>query len=273
MKDKTKSVLRQEIAWAYVGLFVCFVFFAAGIFLIVNGIRGGAGNTGSIVFICLGFFGFLGFAIFLFVQCLKRLIPHFKSMKALQHGTESTATICDYRAHYHKNAGNSESPWNYKSYYSIHLKFLDDDGNEIIFKTAANYTAEQFKQLKEKQEIKIKQYKKTAVIIEEFFDPLDYEFHELPKILRINSILVLIMVLISFAVIIAGIVCLCVFDYKKWTFGLFIGGIVLIFISGILKTFIYVATEKFVKNRLPYIRKYNKKMQKKERKKNEKTRV
>lgn len=42
MKNKIKKILKQELTRAYLGLFVCLVFTAVGIGLIVAGIHGGA---------------------------------------------------------------------------------------------------------------------------------------------------------------------------------------------------------------------------------------
>ena len=202
-------------------------------------------------------------------MCLKRLIPYFQSLKALKYGTDATATICGHTAHSIKHSGLSNLvAWNYNTFYSIHLRFHDENGNEIIFKTGLNYNQEQFKQLSAIPKIKIKRYKNTAVIVEEFHDPLDYEFSELPKKLRINSILVVTLAWISLGLIISGITWLCILNYRgveglnKQALGLLLSGTVLILISAILKTFIYHATEKFVKNELPYARKYAKKLQK-----------
>ena len=139
-----------------------------------------------------------------------------------------------------------------------------------MYKTAYNYNQEQFNQLYKKSEIKIKRYKNTAVIIEEFYDELDYDFSELPKNLRINSILVVVLAWISLALIVAGIACLCIFEYTPWAMGIFISGIVLIIISAILKSFIIYATEKFVKKTLPYIRKAQKRNRWKEKEENKK---
>ncbi|MDE6676391.1 MAG: hypothetical protein K2K12_01585, partial [Clostridia bacterium] len=191
-------------------------------------------------------------------------VPYYQSLKALKCGIEDTATICDYSSRAIKHHGKSNLAWNYHTFYSLKLRFFDDDGKEVLYKTAYNYNQEQFKQLQTMTEIKIKRYKKTAVILEEFEDPLDYDFSELPKKLRIKSILVVILAYVSLALMIAGITCLCIFEYKKWALGIFISGIVLILISAILKTFIYYETEKFVKNVLPNIRKAHKKQRWKE---------
>ncbi len=179
-------------------------------------------------------------------------------------------TICGSTYRSIKHGGLSNLAWNYKTYYSVHLKFYDDAGNELIFKTAHNYNSEQYKQLKAMPKVKIKKYKNTAVIVEEFYDPLDYKFSELPKKLRINSILVVILAWISFTLIIAGITWLCVLNYRgieglnKWALGILFGGIALILISAILKSFVYLKTEKFVKGELRYARKYRKKKRWKE---------
>lgn len=270
MKIETKSVLKQELSWAYIGLFVCLVFSTCGIGLIVLGTNGGAFKAvSSAIFMCAFSFALLGFAIFLFIQCLKKLIPYYQSLNALKHGTDATATICGHTAHSIKHSGLSNLAWNYKTFYSIHLKFHDENGNEIIFKTGLNYNQEQFKQLSAMPKVKIKKYKNTAVIVEEFYDPLEYDFSELPKRLRINSILVVALGWISLALIIAGITWLCILNYRgikglnKWALGILLSGTGLIIISAILKSFIYIATEKFVKNELPYARKYAKKLQKK----------
>ena len=268
MKNKVKTILKQEITWAYVGLFVCLVFTAVGIGLIIIGASdGGFDYTSWTVFICILVAAIWGFAIFLFIQCLKRLVPYYKSLKALKYGIEDKATMCGYTYH---SIGPTNSKYGYKNYYSVHLRFLDEEG-EVIFKTAHNYDSEQFKQLQAMSEIRIKRYKKTAVIIEEFEDPLEYDFSELPPKLRIRSILVVVLAYISLALIIGGITWMCVLDYTntefggKWAFGTFISGIVLIFISAILKSFIIYETEKFVKNVLPKIRKANRKAKKRER--------
>lgn len=271
LKSKIKNILKQEIAWAYVGLFVCLVFTAVGIGLVIAGGRGGGfSHISSTIFICILVSCFWGFSIFLFIQCLKRLVPYYQSLKALKHGIEDTATMCGhtYRSISHRTKGGV-GPGR-KTYYSVHLRFFDDAGNEVIYKTAHNYDYEQFKQLQSLTKIEIKRYKKTAVIIEEYNDPLEYEFSELPKKLRVKSIWVVVLAWISLAVIIAGIVWLCVLDYtkndlgKNWALGIFISGIVMILISAIIKTFIYYETEKFVKNVLPNIRKANRKAQKRE---------
>ena len=176
-------------------------------------------------------------------------------------------------AHSIKHHGRGNLAWNYNTFYSIHLRFFDNDGNEVIYKTGLNYNSEQFKQLSDLTKVKIKRYKNTAVIVEEFHDPLDYEFSELPKKLRINSILVVTLAWISLGLIISGITWLCILNYRgieglnKQALGLLLSGTVLILISAILKTFIYHATEKFVKNELPYARKYARKLQKKNRRK------
>lgn len=275
MKNKIKSILKQELSWAYVGLFVCAIFMACGIGLLFIGISGGAfGATSPSIFLCAISFALLSFATFLFIMCLKRLIPYFQSLKALKYGTDATATICGYTAHSIKHSGLSNLvAWNYNTFYSIHLRFHDENGNEIIFKTGLNYNQEQFKQLSAIPKIKIKRYKNTAVIVEEITDPLDYDFKELPKKLRINSILVVILAWISVLLMVAGITWLCILSFKvikglnKYGLGLLISGTILIIISGILKSFIIYSTEKFVKKELPYARKYAKKLQKKNRRK------
>ena len=273
MKNNIKAILKQELTWAYLGLFVCLVFTAFGIGLIIIwACDGGFTNTSWTVFISILVSCLWGFSIFLFTQCLKRLVPYYQSLRALKLGVEDTATMCGYtyRSIHHY--------WNRvlgTHYFSVHLRFLDEEGNEAIFKTAHNYNSEQFKQLQAMSEIKIKRYKKTAVIIEEFEDPLDYDFSELPKKLRIKTILVVVLAYISLALIIAGITWLCISDYTNMgldarALGIFISGIVLIGISGLLKSFIYYETEKFVKNVLPNIRKANRKAKKRERRKEEK---
>lgn len=161
----------------------------------------------------------------------------------------------------------------------MHLPFFDDNGKEVIYKTAYNYNSEQFKQLQAMPKINIKRYKNTAVIIEEFYDPLDYEFSELPKKLRINSILVVVLAWISILLIIAGIIWLCVLNYKgikglnNFAFEIFIGGIMLIIISAILKSFIIYETEKFVKNEFPTTRRIRKQKKWKEMEKNRKNKT
>lgn len=272
MKSKIKGILKQELDWAYIGLFVCLVFAAVGVGLIITGSRGGAfEHISTTILISVLVACFWGFAIFLFIQCLKRLVPYYQSLKALKYGVEDTATICGHTYHSISHRLGRKGLGGFKTYYSVHLRFFDEEGKEIIYKTAHNYNSEQFKQLQSLPKIKIKRYKKTAVIIEEYEDPLDYDFSELPKKLRINSILVVVAAYVSLALIIAGIVWLCVLDYTKttsgtnWALGIMISGIVLIVISAILKTFIYYETEKFVKNVLPKVRKANRKAQKRER--------
>ncbi len=138
MKNKIKDILKQELTWAYVGLFVCLVFTAFGIGLIIIGGHGGGFNHISpTIFISVLVACFWGFSIFLFIQCLKRLVPYYQSLSALKHGTEDTATICGYTYrsishHFGRRVGLS------KPYYSVHLRFLDDEGKEIIYKTAHN---------------------------------------------------------------------------------------------------------------------------------------
>ena len=271
MKNKVKTILKQEITWAYVGLFVCLVFTAVGIGMIISGARGGGFNhTSSTVFICILVACFWGFSIFLFIQCLKRLVPYYQSLRALKYGIEDTATMCGHTYHsISHHIGSSGRFGTFRAYYSVHLRFFDNDG-EVIYKTAHNYDSEQFKQLQAMTEIKIKRYKKTAVIIEEFEDPLEYDFSELPPKLRIKSILVVVLAYISLALIIAGITWMCVLDFTNTelntqSLGIFISGIVLILISAILKSFIIYETEKFVKNVLPKIRKANRKAKKRER--------
>ena len=271
--NKIRTILKQELTWAYVGLFVCLVFTAVGIGLIITGARGGGFNhISSTVFISVLVSCFWGFAIFLFVQCLKRLVPYYQSVRALKLGIEDTATMCGYS--YHKISHLRGRVGTYKPYYSVHLRFFDNEV-EVIYKTAHNYNSDQFKQLQAMTEIKIKRYKKTAVIIEEF-EELDYDFSELPKKLRIKSILTVVLAYVSLALIIGGITWLCVLDYTNtalganWALGILICGIVLILISAILKSFIYYETEKFVKNVLPKIRKANRKAEKRERWKEEK---
>ncbi len=271
MNKEIKSILKQELFWAYACLFACLVFASSGVGLIFIGFSGEAFNhTSSTIFISILIIALLGFSVFLFIQCLKKLIPYYQSLKALKCGQESTATICGHTCHSIKHHGNSNLAWNYLSYYSIHLKFFDNNGNEVIFKTGCNYNQEQFNQLSKLSEIKIKKYKNTAVIIEKLVDPLDYEFSELPKKLRINSILVVSLAWISVLFIVAGITWLCINNYNgmkgqanNCAFAIFISGIVLIIIGGVLKSFIYYKTEKFVKNQLPYIRARKRKEKKK----------
>ncbi|MDE7181928.1 MAG: hypothetical protein K2O41_02695, partial [Clostridia bacterium] len=218
MKNKIKTILKQELIWAYIGLFVCLVFTAVGIGLIIIGVRGsGFSHISSAVFISILVACFWGFSIFLFIQCLKRLVPYYQSSRALKHGIEDIATMCGHTYHSISHLGGRTGT--FKTYYSVHLRFLDNEGNEIIFKTAHNYDSEQFKQLQAMSEIKIKRYKRTAVIIEEFEDSLDYDFSELPKKLRIKSILVVVLAWVSLALIIAGITWLCVLNYTKRTLG------------------------------------------------------
>ncbi|MDE7159026.1 MAG: hypothetical protein K2N74_05565 [Clostridiales bacterium] len=263
MKNRIKTFLKQELSWAYVGLFICLVFTAVGIGLIITGVRGGGfDHIASTVIISILASCFWGFSIFLLIQCLKRLVPYYQSLKALKHGIEDTATMCGhtYRSISHLRG----SVGSYRTYYSVHLRFFDNEGHEVIYKTAHNYDSEQFKLLQAKSEIKIKKYKNTAVIVEDF-DELEYEFSELPKKLRIKSILVVVLAYISLALIFAGITCLCIFNYTKWAVGIFVSGIILILISAISKAFINYETEKFIKNELPNIRKANRKAKKRER--------
>lgn len=265
MKDKNKEILKQELFGAYLNLIVCLVFSAVGIGLIFAGLSGEAFyHISSAIFISVFIAAFLGFSIFLFIQCLKKLVPYYQSLKALKYGQESTATICGHTCHSIKHHGSSDL-WGYHNYYSIHLRFFDDNGKEIIFKTGCIYNQEQFNQLSKLPEITIKKYKNTAVIIEELIDPLDYKFSELPKKLRINTILVVALAWFSLALIISGFVWLCVLDYNdikglnNWALGILISGIVLIIVSATLKSFIYYKTKKFVENEPQNIRRAERK--------------
>lgn len=264
MKNKIKKILKQELTRAYLGLFVCLVFTAVGIGLIVAGIHGGAfDNISSTIITGIFVLLFWGISIILFIHCLKRLVPYYQSVRALKYGIEDVATMCGYTYNLiGHHAGHRLGLL--KTYYSVHLRFLDNEGNEILCKTAHNYNAEQFEQLQKMSKIKIKRHKKTAVIIEEFEDPLDYDFSELPEKLRIKSILVTVLAYISLACIIGGITCLCILDYSKAGFGILISGAVLLPFSAIFKSFIYFETENFVKNVLPNIRKANGKTIKRE---------
>ncbi|MDE6414213.1 MAG: hypothetical protein K2K48_02250 [Anaeroplasmataceae bacterium] len=269
MNKEIKQILKQELTWAYIGLVVCFVFTAVSVGLIIIWVDGSPFPMSAMIFICIILFLLLGFSVFLFIQCMKRLIPYYQSLKALKYGIEDTATICDYSSMSIKHGQRGDLGWNYNTFYSLKLKFYIN-GKEVLYKTAHNYNQEQFNQLYKKPEIKIKRYKNTAVIMEEFYDELAYDFSELPKNLRINSILVVILAWISLALIVAGIACLCIFEYTPWGMGIFISGIVLIIISAILKSFIIYATEKFVKKTLPYIRKAQKRNRWKEKEENKK---
>lgn len=259
MNKKIKKNLKQGLIGAYAGLLVCFVFSAVGIRLMTIWFDGTPTPVSAIVFICVILSFLLAFSIFLFVQSLNKLIPYFKSLRALKYGVEDTAVLCDYSARSLKQGRIDHMSHHF---YSLKLKFFVD-GKEVVFKTGYNYNQKQFNQLYEKPEIQIKRYKNTAVIIEEFYDEKDYDFKELPKKLRICSILVVVMAWISLAILISGISCLLIFEYTPWGLGILISGIALIIISGILKSFVIYTTEKFVKNTLPYIRKAQRRNRKK----------
>ena len=259
MKNNTKAILKQGISLAYILLFASLFFTACSVGIIITTVSNGVFTViGLAIFVCVLVSAFLFFAIFWFIQGLKMLVRYFQSLRALKHGLDDTATICGYS----KIALAHHFNWGYKFYYSLKLRFFDDAGKEVLYKTGYNYNREQLKQLQAMLSIRIKRYNNTAVIVEEFYD--EYEFDELPKKLKTNSILVLVLAWISIALSVVGI-CLCIFNFSKWALGILISGILLLVISTVLKAFILSATTKFAKNDLKHVRAAENKAQKRKR--------
>lgn len=254
MKNKVKDILKQGNFIAFIVLIASLLFAGFSVGIIITTIRNGLfAQVGPAIIMCILILAFLFCSVYWFVLSLKTLVPYFQSLKALKYGSDDTATICGY---------SKISQVHNKRLYSLKLRFFDDYGKEVLYKTPYNYTKEQFKQLQAMPMLKIKRYKKSAVIVEELTDK--YEFSDLSKKLKIYSISVFAMSWISILLFFGGMV-LYIFYMSKLALGMLISGILLLLISTILKAFVINSTDNFVKDELPHVRKVQNKAEKRKR--------
>ncbi len=159
-------------------------------------------DIGFTVFYGVFLAAFFAIGLVCVIFALRQLTPYFSDLHTLKRGVPGTAVIVGSRV-LHVGTGTRLTSGS-KTYYSLTLKF-EQDGEEKTYVTRYYYDEKQFEFLTRRNGVGIRQLNGRAVVVQEFPE-FDGKFKDLPRKMQWLTVINLAWVLLSFALIVCGVV-------------------------------------------------------------------